>query len=405
MANEEFVIVNGRLTKYNGMGGDVVVPEGVTTIFAYSFGDAPITSVVLPASLTQIDAAAFRYCASLATINVNEGNTAYRSVDGVVYTKDGTKLIVLPCAKTRLTILGSVKRIPARAFEGNTRLTSVVLEEGVEEVGEDAFGGCANLREVIFAPSVRWISYRAFKGCPLESVRLFAPTQATGPMAFLASQGIGQSAFENCTRLVAATMPTNIGPYVFRNCSNLERVALLPCSDDKRSGVGSGAFDGCAKLARIDHEGVGQALEKGCFGTSLPVGLSAQVCDLWTIMKDGALVQYILESGAWETFDAEQQADLILARANKSLCPHFGKLLSNRPLDALIEATRNRLAHSRKEECVAAVYFIKSVMTMTVTEDERLVPLYRAICASADGGKAVKLAEKEIKWVVDLASV
>ena len=50
-AEDDFVIEDGVLTKYNGPGGDVVVPDGVTSISGIAFeGRTDIISVTIPAA-------------------------------------------------------------------------------------------------------------------------------------------------------------------------------------------------------------------------------------------------------------------------------------------------------------------------------------------------------------------
>lgn len=59
----------------------------------------------------------------------------------------------------------SVVAVADRAFENQTRLSSVVLPEGVETVGWFAFSGCVALSSVTLPDSVRSISYGAFLNC------------------------------------------------------------------------------------------------------------------------------------------------------------------------------------------------------------------------------------------------
>ena len=67
----EFVIENGVLTKYNGPGGDVIVPEGVEKIEHSVFDNCvKLTGVTLPESLLAIEFHAFMDCRNLAEITI-----------------------------------------------------------------------------------------------------------------------------------------------------------------------------------------------------------------------------------------------------------------------------------------------------------------------------------------------
>ena len=70
----DFVIENGILKKYVGNGGDVVIPEGVTSIGDHAFAwRKTVTSVTIPDSVTSIGSSAFYYCKSLTNITIPEG--------------------------------------------------------------------------------------------------------------------------------------------------------------------------------------------------------------------------------------------------------------------------------------------------------------------------------------------
>ena len=86
--------------------GDIVVPEtvvsGETTYTVTAIGNgtfresAKLTSVTLPATLTDLGDAPFADCPRLAAIYVAEENPAYTIVDGLLYDKEVTTLIACP---------------------------------------------------------------------------------------------------------------------------------------------------------------------------------------------------------------------------------------------------------------------------------------------------------------------
>lgn len=68
---QEFVIKKGVLTKYNGPGGDVTIPEGVQKIGARVFyGCKSLKSVTIPEGVTEIGGFAFRGCTEMREVTV-----------------------------------------------------------------------------------------------------------------------------------------------------------------------------------------------------------------------------------------------------------------------------------------------------------------------------------------------
>jgi len=130
----------------------VEMASSVTSIGANAFyACEALTSVSIPASVTEIGKNAFSLCTALNEINVNEENTAYKSVGGVLFTKDGKTLVQYPVGRTD---------------------ASYVVPDGVEVIGELAFGFCGDTLAALELPgSLTNIEKAAFIGCRvLESV-------------------------------------------------------------------------------------------------------------------------------------------------------------------------------------------------------------------------------------------
>ena len=73
----DFQIENGVLVKYTGKGGDVVIPDSVTSIRDSAFDwCGSLTSVVIPDSVTSIGDSAFGVCSSLTSITIPDSVTS-----------------------------------------------------------------------------------------------------------------------------------------------------------------------------------------------------------------------------------------------------------------------------------------------------------------------------------------
>ena len=143
----KFKIENGRFQGYFGTDLHLIIPDGITSIdgFAFSFCRG-LESVTLPDSLTKIDEKTFSNLKELKAIWVSEKHPTYRSVDGVLYSKDGKTLVKCGAGKTAspLVILDGVTAIGANALEGCAKITGVAIPNSVTAIGFAAFVGCEN---------------------------------------------------------------------------------------------------------------------------------------------------------------------------------------------------------------------------------------------------------------------
>ena len=232
----DFVIENGVLKKYVGLGGDVIVPEGVTKIgFQTFYKNKSITTVTLPQGLITIDGYAFG------------GNTAI----------------------TEITFPDSLKEIGQHAFIGCTGLKDVMIPASVEKLGEwhaDVFPGCDNLVSIEVDPGNK--KYKSIDGVlyskTVRSVQ-FCPKGKTGIVELPASvTTINAQAFYGCEFITEVSVPDHIkkiGYCSFYNCKMLKKINL----PDKLEIIFESAFEGCASLQNVRFPALLTTIERKAF--------------------------------------------------------------------------------------------------------------------------------------------
>jgi autotransporter-associated beta strand protein len=152
----------------------LTIPGSVTSIGDYAFQEcSSLTSLTIPGSVTSIGYAAFHLCGNVTAIEVDAANTAYASVDGVLYDKALAVLIQFPIARGgSFVIPDSVTRIEGEAFCSSIGLTSVSVPSGVTAIGEAAFFECALLGSIFFLGSPPTVGLNAFKDCHATAYHL-----------------------------------------------------------------------------------------------------------------------------------------------------------------------------------------------------------------------------------------
>ena len=144
----------------------LILPESLEYIGYQAFlGIYNVSTVYIPASVNHIEVRAFAMCPHLGNIIVDSNNTYYTSVDGLLYTKDTTKLLQCPMPRIgTLTVLDGVEYIETCAFE-KCALTDVILPSTLRVIKNSAFTECENLFRVHVPAGVTAIEGGAFRGC------------------------------------------------------------------------------------------------------------------------------------------------------------------------------------------------------------------------------------------------
>lgn len=252
----------------------------------------------------------FACCDALLRFEVNETNPYFKVVDGILYSKDGTKLIRYPTARpdTHFDIPEGVEVIASQAFMQSYRgtgalqtvsfpstlkeieslafrqsnltevtlpvgvkfgssifdiskkLAKVTIPEGVTEIGEYMFWSCEALTELKCPSTLVKIGANAFGHTGLTDIDL-AQVQEIGEYAFYScpltkitipatANTLGKGIFAACSDLATATFTNGaktVGAYMFASDYALANLTM----PDSIETIGDGAFSYCSKLEEL----------------------------------------------------------------------------------------------------------------------------------------------------------
>ena len=286
------------LTKDGEFVRTLAVSEDARRIGAWAFcANEELVSVTIPVSVTNIGEMAFLDCPKLPRIEIAADNPSYRSIGGIVFTKDRRTLLRAPAGwYGNANLTESVRDIGPYAFSGCAGLLSIGIPNSVTNIGTHAFDGCSALMEVVVPESVESVGWDIFSGCRnLRSITIpFVGTERGNDGVATAHLGclfgwiwkdasgsqlvrqyyddyrycdyqiptnlasvvvtdeslIGCGAFQNCLMLAGVIVNagvTNIGARAFSG-SGITNMAVSASV----ASIGDKAFLDCPALARID---------------------------------------------------------------------------------------------------------------------------------------------------------
>ena len=218
-----------------GKTGAYAIPEGVTGIYYDAFfACRSLTSIILPVSLSFLDSPAYPFvnCTGLTEFSVAPGNPELASLDGVLFTKDGSTLIRYPGGKAgSYAIPAGVTSLYDAAFLNCQRLTDVTIPESVMGISTGAFVDCPSLTCFTVAQANSW--YASVDGVLFSKDRKTLVAFPTGRSGVYdvpdGTAAIGEEAFECCEGLQEVTLPeslTAIGSWAFMGCIDLRNVTI-----------------------------------------------------------------------------------------------------------------------------------------------------------------------------------
>ena len=241
---------------------NIDIPNKVTKLNDNTFSNcSSLKNVSIGSGCTSISTTAFDGTFSIDRITVSEDNKNYTVVDGVLYNKDMTTLVLYPKNRSgEFAVPDTVTTIANSAFDSSPNLTKVTIGKNVKTIGASAFGECKSLKTVIFEDSdtvQKTICDYAFYKCPVLTTVDFGN----------AVKSIGNYAFYSCQSLNKLDFSKNsvktIGDYAFTVCKSLESIEF----PDSLESIGYGAFSANTNGYRGSY--VASSLKSVKFGRGL----------------------------------------------------------------------------------------------------------------------------------------
>ena len=118
------------------------------------FNGAKLISLALPKTLKYIKSSMLRYLDNLTSITVEDGNEFYKSVDGVLYDKNMTKIVGFPAKKGgTYTIPATITTVKSGSFPNNVSIDELIVPATVTKIENSAFGSYPQIKKLIIEDS------------------------------------------------------------------------------------------------------------------------------------------------------------------------------------------------------------------------------------------------------------
>ena len=350
----EYVILSKNITEitsnmfsYDENLQSVEIYDKIKKIEYAAFRNSGIRYINFGEAVKDIGELVFAECNQLQYINVDEDNPYLRAVDGILYNKECTRLILTPAMISgEITVPDGVKKLEESAFSGRERLTKIVLPDSLEYVGRCCFLGCKRLSSISMGENITYIGQLAFgntayyrneenwnegilyyKNYALDSknekinkiVRVKEGTRLIASACFAYSHNmekvilpdsviyLNSSAFSDCDHLASVRMSRNlkkIGPFAFSDCKKLYSIVLpetLISHEDRE-------FYNCMNLKYVICEA--DLSKREINSSSMFENDPALECIWVTKMDDATRMNF---------YDMNQEVDIIVDTKEKAL--------------------------------------------------------------------------------------
>lgn len=330
----------GDYAFYNCTGlTSIEIGNNVISIDYYAFSNCrSLSNVVIGSGLSYLGWEPFDECTALKNIEVDKNNNCYSSVDGVLFNKDVTEMVIFPKSKevteytvpngvisigyllsdctnlVSVTLPESITELYYSAFSGCTSLKNISLPDNLREIPPYAFSGCTNLESITIPESVTYIGARVFEGCTsLKHINVSNKIQTFDGSALIGCDALEYNEYENGLYLgnekneytvLAGIKNKSITEFnihvdtkaicsgVFANCENLASIKIPEGITD----ISDGLFRGCTGLTNIEMGSgvtrIGYSAFNGCTGlTDIVFPESLRIIDDYAFRNCSSLTE------------------------------------------------------------------------------------------------------------------
>ena len=246
------------------------IPEGVTTTsnFAFYYCES-LKKITLPSTVSEVVV----FPQTIEHIAVNENNANYKSLDGVLFSKDEKILYSYPANKSgsEYVVPSSVEVIDA-AFSTVLKLETLIIGDNVKTIKSGAIAYCPNLKNVSIGNGVEVVEENAFMFDMYENKityneydnALYLGNDSNPYLILVKAKDkditncsinertriICDYAFCMCSSLKSVTIPngiTRIPNMTFYYCTSLKNIVI----PESVTEIGANAFGNCSSLESI----------------------------------------------------------------------------------------------------------------------------------------------------------
>lgn len=323
-----------RLVVYpgsNNIDGNYIIPNCVKTIGSMAFFDARLSSVDIPKSVTKIEQGAFE-SSTLKSVSISNpdleidryafrgmmycesfdiGTSDHTSKDGVLYSKDMTKLVQYPLGNhlTEYSVIEGVKTIGKFAFEFSP-LKAIKLPQSLERIEDNAFFECYNLTEIVIPDNVKYLD--GFIYCyRLTSITLGKKVEEIVRTTFLNADygGVPPHPRTGLTEIISlnpiaprySEYPQNFDVFDKDDYENVPLYVPYGCKEAYAAADGWKQFATIIELPKEDESDIFRPLDNStCEMTGLPDDFNGELVIPSTAVIDG--VEYDVTAIAAEAF-------------------------------------------------------------------------------------------------------